>query len=362
MALQPQLDRSAATGLAWVAVENQSGFGAACPRAAIRFNQIAQYAVHDVCKTTRMSIAVELAQAGPSQAPAASPDRTLARVRARLGAPAYEQPGVLLYRGDCIELMAALGEEMIDLTVTSPPYNIGKEYETQRNLDEYLKWSSEWICRLYSVTQPNGAFWLNLGYLSVPGRAKAVPIPYLLWDSVPFYLIQEIVWAYGAGVAARRSFSPRNEKFLWYVRDEEDYVFDLDAVRDPNVKYPKQKKNGKLKCNPLGKNPTDVWQFPKVTSGTNRSSKERTPHPAQFPLAVIERIVRACSGPTGLILDPFMGSGTVAEAALRQGRPVVGFEIEPRYIDIAAARLSDAATALRHADAQLTLVSGKDWH
>jgi adenine-specific DNA-methyltransferase len=133
---------------------------------------------------------------------------------------------------------------------------------------------------------------LQGGYLSVPSRTKAIPIPYLLWDRVPFYLIQEIVWNYGSGVAGSKLFSPRNEKFLWYVKDYENYTFNLDEVRDPNVKYPNQKKNGKIKVNPKGKNPTDVWEFPKVTSGKNRSSKERTDHPAQFPVAVIERTHR----------------------------------------------------------------------
>ena len=100
-------------------------------------------------------------------------------------------------------------------------------------------------------------------------------------------------------------------------------------MRDPNVKYPRQKKNGKLKCNPLGKNPTDVWHIPKVTSGTNRSSKERMPHPAQFPMAVVERIIRACSNPGDVVFDPFVGSGSLIEAALRNGRQAVGFEIRP---------------------------------
>jgi adenine-specific DNA-methyltransferase len=224
--------------------------------------------------------------------------------------------------------------------VTSPPYNIGKEYETPRHVKDYLAWCAAWIKDIYNVTAPTGAFWLNLGYLSLDNRAKAIPIPYLLWDSVPFYLLQEIVWHYGAGVASRLNFSPRNEKFLWYVKNPGEYVFNLDAVRDPDVKYPNQKKHGKLKCNPKGKNPSDVWVFPKVTSGAQRSSKERTPHPAQFPLAVIDRIVKACSREGDIVLDPFLGSGTVAEVALRNNRRVVGFEIEPKYIKLTATRIT----------------------
>ncbi len=244
-----------------------------------------------------------------------------------------------LYEGDAQELLRRLPPSSVDLTVTSPPYNIGKQYETKLSLDDYVAWCEDWIRSIHAATAADGAFWLNVGYLQMPGRAKALPIPYLLWDRVDFFLVQEVVWNYGAGVASRRSFSPRNEKFLWYVKDEHGYKFDLDAVRDPNVKYPNQKKNGKLKCNPLGKNPTDVWQFPKVTSGANRSADERTPHPAQFPLAVIDRIIKACSSLGDIVLDPFIGSGTTAEAALKNGRLVIGFEIRPDYIEIARRRI-----------------------
>lgn len=259
-----------------------------------------------------------------------------------LGRPTKEGENWAVYKGDCMELIARLPEGSVPLTVTSPPYNIGKSYEKVRDVGDYVDWCSDWIKLVHGATAPSGAFWLNLGYQSLPDRAKAIPIPYLLWDRVPFYLIQEVVWNYGAGVAARQSFSPRNEKFLWYVRDPDDYTFNLDDVRDPNVKYPNQRKNGKLKCNPLGKNPSDVWQFPKVTSGRNRSSKERTPHPAQFPTAVVERIVKACSNTGDVVLDPFMGSGSLAEAALRAGRKAIGFEINADYVDLTADRLKAA--------------------
>ena len=148
-----------------------------------------------------------------------------------------------------------------------------------------------------------------------------------------------MIWNYGAGVAGRKFFSPRNEKLLWYVKDQENYVFNLDDIRDKNVKYPNQKKNGKLKCNPLGKNPTDVWQIPKVTSGANRSSKERMPHPAQFPIALIDRIVKVSSNPDGIVLDPFLGSGTSAIVALSNNRKFVGFEINEKYCNLAVGRI-----------------------
>jgi adenine-specific DNA-methyltransferase len=228
---------------------------------------------------------------------------------------------------------------IFDLCVTSPPYNIGKEYENVLPIEEYLDWSQNWVRKVYDLTKPTGSFWLNLGYISLTDKARAIPIAYLLWDRIPFFLQQEIVWNYGAGVACKKYFSPRNEKFLWYVKNPSSYTFNLDSVRDPNVKYPNQKKNGKMRVHPLGKNPTDVWEIPKITSGKDRSSTERTKHPAQFPRALVDRIVAACSNDGDLILDPFLGSGTTAEVAVSKGRKCVGFEINKDYCAIAAERI-----------------------
>src|SRR3990167_3681231 len=255
------------------------------------------------------------------------------------GKPYFEAENCLIFCGDCLDFLKRPAHPFVDLTVTSPPYNIGKEYEKPISLEKYLEWCQSWISEIHKITKPQGSFWLIIGYLEIPGKAKALPIPYLLWDKIPFYLIQEVIWNYGAGVAGKKFFSPRNEKLLWYVKDEENYTFNLDGIRDKNVKYPNQKKNGKLKCNPLGKNPTDVWQIPKVTSGANRSSKERMPHPAQFPIALIDRVVKASSNSNEIVLDPFLGSGTSAIVALANKRKFIGFEINEKYCDLAVERI-----------------------
>jgi adenine-specific DNA-methyltransferase len=147
-----------------------------------------------------------------------------------------------------------------------------------------------------------------------------------------------VVWHYGAGVACARRFSPRNEKWLFYVKNPDSYTFNLDAVRDPNVKYPNQKKNGKYRCNSNGKNPSDVWSFPKVTTGENRSSRERTIHPAQFPLKIVERLVKVSSNTGDVVFDPFSGSGSTGVAASGLQRVYLGFEINESYCQMAAAR------------------------
>ena len=260
----------------------------------------------------------------------------------QIGKPYYFKKNVLLYKMDCIEAMRKINSSCINLTITSPPYNIGKEYEKVLPLEKYLSWAHEWMNEIYRITTNDGAFFLNIGYLEIPFKGLAVPLAYLLWDKTPFYFIQEIVWNYGAGVACSNKLSPRNEKILWYVKNNKRYTFNLDDIRDKNVKYPNQKKNGKLRCNTLGKNPSDVWQIAKVTSGKNRASPERTPHPAQFPTDLIVRIIKGFSNKNDIILDPFIGSGTVADVAIKNERLVIGFDIEEKYLKYAIRRFNNS--------------------
>lgn len=262
-------------------------------------------------------------------------------IKNTLGQPYFENGSILLYNMDSIEALSYLkGKVFFDQTITSPPYNIGKEYEKIKPINEYVNWSENWFKKVYDVTSDNGSFWLNIGYAPIKGKGKAIPLAYLLWDKTNFYFIQEIVWHYGAGVAARKSLSPRNEKVLWFVKNSKSYTFNLDSIRDPNVKYPNQKKNGKLKVNPLGKNPSDVWDIPKVTSGKKRHSVERVNHPAQTPIELFKRIILAGSNENELILDPFVGSGTTCIAAKATNRRSVGFDINKQYLDIAVERIN----------------------
>lgn len=257
----------------------------------------------------------------------------------RLGEPYYKNDYGILYNLDCLEAMKHIPSNFINQTFTSPPYNIGKEYEQIMELNDYLDWCKSWISEIYRITSENGSFWLNVGYLNIPTKGKAVPIAYLLWNISQFYLQQEIVWNYGAGVAAKRFLSPRNEKILWLLKDKDNYTFNLDDIRDKDVKYPNQKKNGKLRCNTIGKNPSDVWQIAKVTSGQNRSSIERVNHPAQTPRDLLDRIVLAGSNENEIILDPFCGSGSTFEACISNNRYFIGFEIKKEYCELTKNRI-----------------------
>ncbi len=259
-----------------------------------------------------------------------------------LGEPYYENGSIIIYNQDCKIALANLYESGIKVnsTVTSPPYNIGKEYEKVIPVSQFVDWLSEISDLIHGITETNGSYLLNIGYLEVAEKGRAVPIAYLLWNKIKFYLNQEIVWNYGAGVATKHYLSPRNEKILWYVKNSDKYIFNLDNIRDKDVKYPYQKKNGKLRCNTLGKNPSDVWQIAKVTSGINRSSEERTNHPAQFPVDLILRMILGFSNEGDLILDPFIGSGTTAEVCMKNNRLCLGFEIREDYCETIKNRLS----------------------
>lgn len=256
----------------------------------------------------------------------------------QLGIPYARGESYAIYNANSLDLLKKIPKNSIDLTFTSPPYNIGKAYENIMPTEAYVNWCAEWIELIRTATTDNGALMLNIGYVAIEGIAKNIPISYLIWNQINFFLQQEIVWNYGAGVAAKKFLSPRNEKLLWYVKNEKEYTFNLDDIRDPDVAYPNQKRKGKLRCNTIGKNPSDVWQIAKVTSGEGRSSKERTPHPAQFPLDLCERVIKGFSPATGIVLDPFLGSGSTIDACSQWGRFSIGFEIKKDYCEIAAER------------------------
>lgn len=266
-----------------------------------------------------------------------------------LGKPFYSNDWVAIYNMDCREGMEILknASKSVDSTITSPPYNIGKEYEKELNTDEYVDWLVGISNQIYEITQGNGSYVLNVGYLKVESMARALPIPYLIWDKMPFFLNQELVWNYGAGVACKNYLSPRNEKILWYVKDPENYTFNLDPIRDPDVKYPNSKKNGKLRTNTLGKNPSDVWQVAKVTSGANRSSAERTNHPAQFPEDLVYRMIVGFTNENDVILEPFFGSGTTGVVAMKNQRYCIGFEINTDYCEIAKERIQQCEAEIK---------------
>lgn len=241
-----------------------------------------------------------------------------------------------IYQTDVMNTSEILEENSVDLVVTSPPYNIGKEYEKNLERSDYLEFTRRWIEEVKKVLKDNGTFWLNIGFHKESKGKQYIPWEYdfypLIKEIGGFKLVQQVIWNYNAGVNCKLRFSPRKETWMFYVRDLDDYTFNLDDVRVPH-KYPNQKKNGKIRVNPHGKNPGDVWNIQKVTSGKGRAEDERTKHPAQFPEEVIQRIIKVSSNEGDTVLDPLAGSGTTMKVARDLGRSSIGVEKNEEYVD-----------------------------
>lgn len=267
---------------------------------------------------------------------------------------------VSLHNGDCMNLLANLPDECVDLVVTSPPYCIGKEYEDPHNDIESFRQQHETLFdELYRVVKPGGSICWQIGY-HVSDKC-VIPLDFVVYDiftsmskgkDYPFVLRNRIIWTFGHGLNSTKRFSGRHETILWFTKGNQEQ-FNLDEVRVPQ-KYPGKKSykgpnKGKLSGNPLGKNPSDVWDIPDESSdvwdipNVKARHVEKTDHPCQFPVAIPRRLIRALTLPGALVLDPFMGSGTTGVAAILEKRRFAGAEIVKEYYDISVERLKDAA-------------------
>lgn len=251
---------------------------------------------------------------------------------------------VTLHEGDCLNLLRTIPSGIATLVVTSPPYNIGKEYEKKRAVDEYIAWQRVIIHECYRTLSERGSICWQVG--NYVDNGTILPIDILLFpifQELGLFLRNRIIWRFEHGLHASYRFSGRYETILWFTKSEDDYTFNLDAVRVPqkypNKKYFKGPNRGRLSGNPLGKNPGDVWDIPNVKS----NHIEKTIHPCQFPVGLIERLVLAFTNNGDLIIDPFVGVGTTCIAALRHGRRSAGAEIDSKYTTVARERIQLAA-------------------
>lgn len=247
--------------------------------------------------------------------------------------------GAFIYQADVLESLRKIKSNSVQLVVTSPPYNIGKEYETKINYSEYFKWQEEVISECFRVLKSGGSICWQVG--NGIDKGEVIPLDaifYSIFKKFDLKLRNRIVWTFGHGLHAKNRFSGRHETILWFTKGSE-YKFNLDAVRVP-VKYPNKKhfkgpKIGQLSSNPLGKNPGDVWDITNVKA----MHPEKTEHPCQFPVALIERLVLSLTDSRDLVLDPFVGSGTSLVAAALHGRKSLGIEIQEKYVQISIDRL-----------------------
>ncbi len=250
-----------------------------------------------------------------------------------------EQARVVVYPGDCLDFLRTIPRATVQLVVTSPPYNIGKEYEKRLDLDRYVEQQARVIEESVRVLRPAGSICWQVG--NYVDRGSIIPLDtilYPLFSRLGLRMRNRIVWHFEHGLHCSNRFSGRYETIMWFTKSD-DYVFNLDPIRVPQ-KYPGKKhfkgpNAGQYSGNPLGKNPGDVWIIPNVKS----NHVEKTDHPCQFPVELIERLVLSMTNEDDWVLDPFLGTGTSVIAAVFHGRRAAGAEIFPQYVELAKDRI-----------------------
>ena len=252
---------------------------------------------------------------------------------------------------DALETVSEMKDNQFDLVITSPPYNVGKEYETRQSIENYLRQQEAIIKELIRVTSAKGSICWQVGNYVYKGEVFPLDIFYYpLFKKYNLKLRNRIIWHFGHGLHASKRFSGRYETILWFTKSD-DYIFNLDDVRIPS-KYPgkrhfKGPKKGLPSGNPKGKNPSDIWEIvlkdweqelwdiPNVKS----NHPEKTEHPCQFPVELVERCILALTHEGSWVLDPFAGVGSTIIAAIKNNRNALGVEKEETYLNIARERI-----------------------
>lgn len=242
---------------------------------------------------------------------------------------------------DNLDFLKNISDESVKLIATSPPYNIGKKYEKRSSLDFYLSEQAKTISECVRVLHPEGSICWQVGnHITTEGEVTPLDIVlYPLFKKHGLKLRNRIIWHFEHGLHCTKRFSGRYETILWFTKGD-NYTFHLDPVRIPS-KYPgkryfKGPKTGQLSCNPLGKNPGDLWIIPNVKA----NHCEKTEHPCQFPVELIERLVLSMTEEGDSVLDPYMGVGSSIIAAIKNNRIGLGCDIESRYVEIAWERIN----------------------
>ena len=249
-----------------------------------------------------------------------------------------EKAEAIINNGSCYDFTKTIPDKSVTLVITSPPYNIGKKYEKKSSLKDYYNKQEQIIDECVRILADDGSICWQIG--NFVENSEIVPLDILLFPIFQKHnlkLRNRVIWQFGHGLHASKRFSGRYETILWFTKTD-DYIFNLDAVRIPQ-KYPQKRyfkgpRIGELSCNPLGKNPSDIWDIPNVKN----NHVEKTIHPCQFPIELVERLVLALTNENNMVFDPFLGVGSSTAAALKNNRKGMGCEIIEEYFIIAVER------------------------
>ena len=228
------------------------------------------------------------------------------------------------------EIMAELPDSCVHLMVTSPPYNVGKDYDEDFTLEEYLGFLKRVWQEVHRVLVPGGRACVNVANL---GRKPYIPLhAYIINDMLElgFLMRGEIIWDKGASAAASTAWGSWKSPANPTLRDTHEYIL---VFSKGNFSRPKPAgRDGTISKEEFLEYTKSVWSFP-------AESARRVGHPAPFPVELPYRLIQLYTYGGEVVLDPFMGSGTTALAALKAGRRYVGYEIDESYITLAEHRI-----------------------
>ena len=256
---------------------------------------------------------------------------------------------------DALEFCKDIASGSVKLIVTSPPYNIGKAYENRTSIEEYICNMQPMLKEFSRILAEDGSLCWQTGNFVENGEIFPLDIYfYPYFKKLGLHLRNRIIWHFGHGLHCTKRFSGRYETILWFTKSN-NYTFNLDDVRVPS-KYPGKRhfkgvNKGKLSGNPRGKNPEDVWEITLdrliddwdaliwEIPNVKNNHPEKTEHPCQFPVELVERCVLALTNENDIVYDPFAGVGSSLLAALKNKRRAYGTEWEEKYVEIGLARI-----------------------
>lgn len=260
---------------------------------------------------------------------------------------------VQVSHNDTLDFLRLVPNETFQLVVTSPPYNLGKPYEKRQEFLDYLAWQRKVVNESVRVLKTGGSLCWEVGNYVEDGEVYPLDIFFynIIKENAQLNLRNRIIWFFEHGLHASKRLSGRYETILWFSKGE-PYTFNLDEIRVPQ-KYPgkthyKGPKYGQPSANPLGKNPGDVWRILREDwdnllwdiPNVKANHPEKTIHPAQFPIELVERLVLALTKSNDTVFDPFAGVGSALVASVIHGRRAVGVDKEQAYVDLAFDRIN----------------------
>lgn len=259
---------------------------------------------------------------------------------------------IVFAEGDSLDILKKCPDGFAKLIITSPPYNIGKSYENQTKLEHYLEDLHPILEQLVRVLSPDGSLCWQVG--NYVEKSEIFPLDiyfYPIFKKMGLKLRNRIIWTFGHGLHCSIRFSGRYETLLWFTKTNK-YTFNLDPVRVPSkypgkTNYKKGPKYGLPSGNPLGKNPSDVWKIMAYEWETGlwkipnvkANHPEKTIHPCQFPIELVERCVLSMTNEGDWVLDPFSGVGSAMLAAVMRERRAMGCEKDKSFMKEAEARM-----------------------